>query len=632
MVRDALTQAENGQLDSATARQLKDDPLAPWIEFALLHQNIASADPGAIHAFLDRYPDQVAADLLRDAWLHELARRRDWKNFRAFYPSAGISTLRCADLDARVAAGEPDTAWFDDALALWQSGDEVSTDCDTAFALLQARGKLTPEQRWKRIDAAAEDGRTSVMRAAARGLPADQGALANAYATFIDSPNDGASGWPKDARSRHIAALGLARAARHDQDAAEARLARLAQVLQMGEADRGRVQYAIALWTVGSYLPGSARRLAAVPASAYDPKLHEWQVREAMARGDDATALKAIVAMDPVQRNDPRWQYFEARLRERAGDAKTANALYTQAARTATYHGFLAADRLRQAYSICPIELTVSEEARAKVAATPALVRALELFQIDRLGWAEREWKRALAGFDDSQRQIAVALAQEAGWYDRATFALGVNAAGKPAPDEMRLYSMRFPLNEAGTVREQARANAIDPAWVAAEIRAESAWMPTARSAADARGLMQLLPSVAARVARTLDIPWSGGGMLFEPKINITLGSAYLREMLDRFDGRTYLAIGAYNAGASPVERWLAQRPQLEPDFWIETVDYKETREYIMRVLAFSVIYDWRLDGRAVPLSERMLGRTVPDTRKRSFACTMTPVTSEAMR
>jgi soluble lytic murein transglycosylase len=95
--------------------------------------------------------------------------------------------------------------------------------------------------------------------------------------------------------------------------------------------------------------------------------------------------------------------------------------------------------------------------------------------------------------------------------------------------------------------------------------------------------------------------------------------------MLDRYDGRTYLAIGAYNAGATPVSRWLAQRASLDPDFWIETVDYKETRDYIMRVLAFSVIYDWRFDGKATPLSERMLGRIVPDAKKQHFVCAPPP-------
>ena len=631
-IRDALTQAETGQLDPATARRLANDPLAPWIEYATLRRNLATADPGDVRGFLNRYVGQVAVSLLRDAWLQELDRRKDWKTFRAFYTSGGSTALRCADLAARLDAGEPDANWYDDALALWRTGNTLPADCDAPLALLDARGKLSAELRWKRIDAAAEDANAGVMRSAARGLPADQAALANAYALFVDSPNETAMGWPKTDRSRHIGAIGLARLAKRDPSAADARLARLAPALQMGESDRGRVLYAVALWTVASYQPNAAQRLADVPAAAFDTRLHEWQVREAMARGDDAAAVKAIVAMDPAQRNDPHWQYFEARLRERRGDPKAANTLYAQAARTATYHGFLAADRLRQAYSICPTELSTTPAERTRVAATPALVRAFELFQIDRLQWAEREWKQALGSFDDSQRRIAVALAQDAGWYDRAAFALGLDGSGKPVPDELRLYTLRFPLNNARTVQEQARSNALDPAWIAAEIRAESVWMPTARSAADARGLMQLLPSTGAKMAHALGMTWSGSDTLYQPLINIALGSAYLRQMLDRYNSRTYLAIGAYNAGTAPVDRWLAQRARLDPDFWIETVDYKETRDYIARVLAFSVIYDWRFDGKAVPLSERMLGRTVPDAQKRRFACPTALVAAEAMR
>ena len=93
--------------------------------------------------------------------------------------------------------------------------------------------------------------------------------------------------------------------------------------------------------------------------------------------------------------------------------------------------------------------------------------------------------------------------------------------------------------------------------------------------------------------------------------------------MLDRFSGLPYLAIAAYNAGPAPVERWRVARPALEPDFFIEAMPYKETREYVARVLAFSVVYDWRLNGDATPLSERMLGRLPTDRgQRRPFACT----------
>ena len=636
-VRDALQAAESGRLDPSALRSLADHPLASWIEYAQLKRDLASAGTDAtlaaqIRSYLTRYVGQPPATLLRDAWLQQLDRRQDWADYRAFYARSDSPALRCADLAARLATGVVDAAWDADALALWRTGNALPGDCDAPFVSLASRGKLSPGLRWQRIELAADAGNSAVMRTAARtGLTPAEDALATDYATFIDLPSDTALAWPKTDRSRRIAADGLLRLAKRDPDAAERQLARIGSALHFDEHDRGRVLYEIALWTVASYLPDAAQRLAAVPASAYDERLHEWQVREAMARGDDAAALKAIAAMDTPQRNDPRWQYFAARLHERRGDRAGANALYAQAARTATYHGFLAADRIDAPYALCPRELQPTRADSARVAANPALLRALDLFQIDRIAWAEREWKQALGAFNDEDRRIAVSLALDAGWYDRAVFALGQGADGKPAPDELRLYSLRFPLDHQRSLQAAAGRNALDPAWLAAEIRAESAWMTQARSGADARGLLQLLPSTGARMARVLGLPWSGGDSLFNPQSNIALGAAYLRQLLDRFGGRPYLAIGAYNAGSAPVERWLAQRPRLDPDFWIETVAYKETRDYIARVLAFSVIYDWRLDGRATPLSQRMLGHSVAAAQRHRFACpTSTPVAAAA--
>ena len=99
---------------------------------------------------------------------------------------------------------------------------------------------------------------------------------------------------------------------------------------------------------------------------------------------------------------------------------------------------------------------------------------------------------------------------------------------------------------------------------------------------------------------------------------NLEVRLAYLREMEDKY-GATYQAIAAYNAGPTPVARWLAQRPSHDPDLWIETITYKETRDYVARVLAFSVIYDWRLNGDALPVTDRMNGRL--QVKRKTFAC-----------
>ena len=616
-VRAALQAAEAGQDYDAAA--IAASPVAGWVEYASLRRDIDALAPPRGQDFLARYRGHAVADAFREAWLAALARRQDWPDFLAAWsPAIQDTGLRCAQLDARQALGRVDAGWTAEAQAIWRSsGKSLPDACDPVFAILAARGGLPPALRWERIDKAAGEWQPAVMRAAARGLPADEAALANDYASFFDAINERALDWPRTERSRWVASQGLARLAKSVPVAAEAQLPRYAQALGFSEADRGRVLYQVALQSASSYEPEGARRLAAVPLSAYDDKLHELQVREALARSDWPGALAAIRRMGNDQRSQARWTYFEARLSELTGDKAGAQALYAKAATKPEFHGFLAADRIGQAYTLCPLIPHDAPAARDAIARTPALVRALALYRLDRRGWAQREWNDALSRFDDDQRRIAVALAEDAGWFDRGVFGL-VNVGGQSHPDETRLYLLRFPMHHDAIIRREAARNSLDPAWVAAEIRAESVFDPRARSPANARGLMQLLPGTGADVARWQGLPWGGADSLYDPETNIVLGTAYLRRLLDKY-GTPYQTMAAYNAGPAPVARWTAQRPAMDPDFWIETISYKETREYVARVLAFSTIYDWRLDGDALRLGDRMRG--IDSGKRIAFTC-----------
>src|SRR5262249_15799037 len=180
------------------------------------------------------------------------------------------------------------------------------------------------------------------------------------------------------------------------------------------------------------------------------------------------------------------------------------------------------------------------------------------------------------------------------------------------------------------------RGAEIEPAWAYAIIRAESAWTSDARSGADAWGLMQLLPGTAAQLAKRNKLRYGGSRDLLDPDTNIALGTPYLRSMAQHYDGSPWLASAAYNAGVDPVGRWIEARDALEPDFFIETIPYRETREYVSRVLAFAVIYDWRLHGSAVPLSARLprIGSafTLPadDAPRKAIVCATTPAQQTA--
>lgn len=614
-LRSALEAADAGRLDATQAAAFVHHPLYGWLQYAGLRRSIDTVSTAQAQDFLKRYAGQPVAEAFRGAWLPALARRQDWPTLLAHWKPTDNPGLRCAELNARQATGKADARWSADAQTLWRdNGKSLPDACDPVFAVLDARGGMTDALRWQRVEAAADEQQPAVMRSAARGLPASELAQANDYAQFLAQPDARALHWPKTERSRRIAADGLGKLAKSDPDAAERLLPQLAAALGFSEAQRGQVLYQIALWTVASYLPDSARRLAAVPDAAYDERLHEWRAREAMARDDWPAALAAIRRMPAAQRSDSRWQYFEARLAEKTGETTAAQALYRSAARQPTFHGFLAADRLQQPYALCPWEPDDGAQAKAAVARDPALVRALELYRLDRAGWATLEWNDALTRFDDTQRRLAVEVAGDSGWFDRAVFALGKQ------PDEQRLYTLRFPLHHDATIRREAARNALDPAWVAAEIRAESVFNPNARSSANAMGLMQVVPATGASVARNIGLAGYGGATsLYDPDTNIAIGSAYLRQLLDKYAGQPYVTMAAYNAGPTPAARWLGQRPSHDPDIWIETISYKETRDYVARVLAFSVIYDWRLNGDALPLSGRMVGKRV-DTRKK-FAC-----------
>ena len=612
-VRAALEAAERGSFDAAQFPGIATHPLYGWVEYAGMARDWAGVSDAQAQAFLQRYAGQPVAETFRSGWLGELARRKDWSDFLAAWQPRTSVSLRCAELDARAANGKLDAQWIDDAQALWRGAAKSMPDaCDPVFATLATQGKLTSELRWQRIDAAAAEGQVGVMRAAARGLPASEATLAGSYATFIDAARPGIPDWPKTERSRQMATYGLMLLARRDPDVAELRLPQVASALGLGEEQRNQVLYQIALWTVASYEPDSARRLAAVPDSAYDERLHEWQVREAMARGDWRNALVALRRMPQKQREDSRWRYFEARLAEETGDKAEAQRLFALAANSSTFHGFLAADRVGQPYALCAWIPNDSDAAKAAVARDPSMLRAMELWQLDRPNWATAEWNDALKRFDDTQRRIAVEVAQDNGWFDRAVFALGKN------PDEQRLYQLRFPLHHGETIRREAAKNALDPAWIAAEIRAESVFNPRARSPANALGLMQVVPATGATTAAKIGLPWNGAASLYDSDTNIALGSAYLRELLNKY-GLPYVTIAAYNAGPTPTARWQSQRPGFDADFWIETISYKETREYVARVLAFSVLYDWRLNGKALPLTDRMHGRL--DAQRKSFSC-----------
>jgi soluble lytic murein transglycosylase len=147
-----------------------------------------------------------------------------------------------------------------------------------------------------------------------------------------------------------------------------------------------------------------------------------------------------------------------------------------------------------------------------------------------------------------------------------------------------------------------------EPAVIYALVRQESAFDSRAISRAGARGLMQLMPGTALRVARQLKLPYSRRRLTRDPQYNLRLGQSYLANMLEDYDGSLILALSAYNAGPLRVERWLRRNGDPGPNIyaaidWIESIPFTETRNYVQRVLENHTVYRTRENGLDIALT-----------------------------
>jgi len=598
--RAAYAAAQRGQDWRTLAKGLQDYPLYPYLEAAALQHDIKTATPAAIDDYLQRYAGMIPADDLRNAELRWTAQQKDWATFRHFYRPDLSDTFTCDALQANLADGKQ--LDFDRDLAqLWQQ-THLPSACTPVLQAAAAQGLLTPTRVWDRIERAADAGNASTIDQSASWLPDNQGAIAMRIADALRSPSallKTASTFADTKHDREAVARALMRLARRDSTQAQTWWDALSKHFAFDQDQRNRLLGTLALYNAVDAGPDGIKRLADLPAAAQTDATREWRVRAAVAQGDWKAAAAAIEALTPDQMQRDEWRYWRARIAQKLGRSAAALDEYTLLAQQATFYGFLAADRANLDYSICPETIAIDPAVDRQLEAVPGFARAFEFFALDMLRPARREWNRAFPDLTPDLQKQAAALASRKGWYDRAVFAFGKSG-------DVQYYALRFPLADKDRVVSSAERAGIDPAWAFAIIRAETAWQPDAQSGADARGLMQLLPGTAKLVARRSDLPYDGPASLYDPAINIPLGTQYLANLAARFNGSPWLASAAYNAGPGNAQRWVDARGNLDPEAFILTIPFNETRDYVTRVMSFATIYGWRLAGDPVPVSSRL--------------------------
>ncbi|HET9425761.1 MAG TPA: transglycosylase SLT domain-containing protein [Gemmatimonadaceae bacterium] len=303
-----------------------------------------------------------------------------------------------------------------------------------------------------------------------------------------------------------------------------------------------------------------------------------------------ALAFDSISTLYPNSNERTAARYWAGRAWARAGDQKKAAAAWESilADQPSSYYGIVSARRLKRD--------TWKPAAVADSFVTAPIVEgAFERAELlERLGMdvEARFEMEALEDAAATSRDLALSIADAFRDHGEGPKAIRIGTKLIDQGErDARVYRLAYPLIDREELERHSRANKLDPALVAGLIKQESSFHPGAVSVANARGLMQVLPSVGAEIARSLRYPVWSPSLLFDPDVNLQIGTSHLAAATRQYSDIVRV-LAAYNAGGSRVERWSRKSSAADDvELFAEQIPFVETRDYVRIVQRNAEMY-----------------------------------------
>ena len=599
---DAVRANDQERFQQIRAR-LNHYPLLPYLDYYQLAFRPGAADYNDVTRFIRQHGDTPQSNRLERSYLTYLAQSQQWSQFLRFYPAKPNSTdLLCMHYQARYYTGHKSEA-LQEAGKLWLTGQSRPDACDPLFQLWQQAGLRTQDKIWQRMDLAFEAQNPNLIRHLGAQLGGSLKPYGDQMIALFDQPARAMNpaSFSTAPPSRQLLSLGLARYANEQPEPALRQLGEMKRRFGLNQAEVTRVERAAARRLLLDRSLAQRNWLDATLVRMKDAELVELRARLAIWEQDWRGLEGWVKRMPMALQKEDRWRYWLARSLEVQGRQKPARGLYLETANLRGFYGFMAAQRTGVPYRIKNQGVGHKvPDWRTASSRWPFLVRVRELLAMNEITAARSEWIHNMDRNPVAQRLEFGHIALNQGWHELAILS-SIRAEAWDAID------LRFPLPLKRTFSQMAQERTMNTSLLYAISRQESALYPLAQSPVGARGLMQLMPATAKETAAKLGVPYRNEQQLFDPTMNIRLGSAYLKRLLDVYDGNRILAAAAYNAGPGRVKRWRDQSTNKPMDVWVESIPYRETRNYVQNVLSFDLIYQHKLQQPLRFMSEREL-------------------------
>jgi soluble lytic murein transglycosylase len=587
--------------------QVQGHPLEPLAAYWELRSRLDTASESEIQTFLNRYSGTYYEDRLRNDWLLQLGRRRDWSAIAVEYPKYRMQDdreARCYALAADAVLSRRDVA--QEALRLWHAQREADDGCTWLAEHLHTSRRINGLDLWRKARLATDANRPKAAKDAvdieAPRLSEQVGLIFSDPEKYLDKRIVAVT-----RNRKELAVLALIRLAASDPDKAADWLDRRWGLMLTQEEKN---------WTWGVIGKQAAQKLQD-NASGYFARVQKdsdlsddlliFKVRAALRAGQWRQVLSATEAMSPEALRDPAWTYWRARAllatAEHDSQRLQAQDLLRSIASVRGFYEQLALEELGQRITVPPAPPPLSPLEKGQAFANPGLQRALYAIALGLRPEGNREWNYTTnlhtpGGMGDRELLAAADLACQRQVWDRC---INTSERTKGVID----FEQRFPMPLRETVVRRASGIGLDPAYVYGLIRQESRFIMDARSHVGASGLMQVMPATAKWTAKKIGLHDFRPEQINDKEINVAIGTGYLKLVLDDFAGSMPMAAAAYNAGPSRPRRWR-NGPVLEAAIWAENIPFQETRDYVKKVLSNTTNYAAILSGQPQSLKARL--------------------------
>ena len=584
--------------------QLYYYPLQPYLDQRRLMETMQLSSAGEITAFLAKYENSPLDWPLRKKWLKYLANNNNGNMFLAFYKKTSNTVLNCQKLTFSLKSGVPESVVLPQLTRLWLVGKSLDKVCDPLIKQWQKAGYQTDDIVLQRIALAANGGKHTLIPYLTKLLPKDKQYLGRLWHQARRDPATVVRQHKfvnKSVVESQIYSYGIKRLIWRDPNKALSSFEKAQKNFDFSTQQKQKIteKFAIALSSKNHV---KAREwLEKLDPVNVNRNIMQWQLTDVLKQQNWQLVLKELAKMPTNYKSELQWQYWYARALIATNDLERGQDMMIELANKRHYYGFLAASYLETPVSLQDNPLAISEKEKNTVLLHPAAKRAFEFYYLGRYIEARREWRYWLTQLSSREKLVAAKLANENGWFDRAIFTL----AEVGYMDDVEL---RFPKAFDKKINQHAQKQEINPAWAFAIARRESSFMTDAHSSVGAKGLMQLMPNTAKQLKRGS----VSRKYLYNAENNIKLGTKYLRKLLDKSKGNQVIATASYNAGPYRVKRWLKNSKAMPADIWIETIPFKETRNYVKSVLAYQEIYQHK-PGQVSRVFEQVIKMNIGD-------------------